>query len=117
MISIEELMSSDQIPALSTNQQGLITSVNPAFEKAYGWEVSDLIGSALTTIIPEIFHDAHNLGFSRFTADEQPTLLNQPLDLSVLTGDGNEVTAEHIIIAEKHDGEWIFAASMRPLSE
>ena len=117
MSSIEELKSSDQIPALSVNQQGLITSVNTAFEQAYGWELSDLVGSALTAIIPEIFHDAHNLGFSRLIADEQPTLLNQPLELVVLTGDGNEVAAEHIIIAEKHDGEWLFTASIRPLSE
>ncbi len=117
MTSIKELMSSDQIPALSTDRQGLITAVNTAFEQAYGWEPSDLVGSALTAIIPEMFHDAHNLGFSRFIADEQPTLLNQPLELVVLTGDGTEVAAEHIIIAEKQDGEWLFAASIRPLSE
>jgi len=108
-------MSSDQIPALSANQQGLITSVSTAFEQAYGWEPADLVGSALTAIIPEMFHDAHNLGFSRLIADEQSTLLNQPLKLPVLTGDGNEIAAEHIIIAEKHDGEWLFGASIRPL--
>ena len=43
------------------------------------------------------------------------TLLDQALDLKILTGDGKEILAEHTISAEEIDGEWVLGARIRPL--
>lgn len=112
---IADLRDEPGLPVVSANSDGYITAINPAFQNAYGWDPSDLIGQPLTTIIPPRFHDAHHLGFSRFLTTGKPTILDRPLTLDVVTRDGRSVAAEHRILAEQVDGVWTFAASIRPL--
>ena len=97
------------------DQQGLITYVNGRFEAAFGWNADEIIDKPLTTIIPQNLHDSHHLGFSRFLATGNPTILNQPLKLKTVAKDGREFDAEHRIIAEQQKGKWVFGATIRPL--
>jgi hypothetical protein len=43
------------------------------------------------------------------------TLLNRPLALQAITREGRVFAAEHLIVAEQRDGQWVFAATIRPL--
>jgi PAS domain S-box-containing protein len=113
---IDELEARTDVPVIRADHHGFITAINDRFTEAYGWAAADLVGSPLTTIIPDIFHDAHHLGFSRFLASGVPTLLERALDLRIVTAAGTELVAEHFIVAERHDGDWVFAAAIRPLS-
>ena len=114
-LSIEELQNHSSLPLIVANNQGIIISINSHFKTVFGWESEDLIGQMLTIILPPYIRDSHNLGFSRFTATGVATVLNHPLQLKALTKDGQEIDSEHYIIAEKQAGEWIFAATLRPL--
>jgi PAS domain S-box-containing protein len=113
--TISEIKKVEDIPAVIVNEEGFITYINPAFEKCFGWELSELTGKTLTVIIPENLHDAHNMGFSRFLATGKPTLLGKPLTLRSVTKEGVEFDAEHYIVAEKIDGHWIFGATVKRL--
>jgi hypothetical protein len=73
-----------------------------------------LIGKTLTVLIPSGLRDAHNMGMSRFLVTDRPTLLNQSLELKILTGNGTEVSATHLIVAEKSGGKWLFGARIIP---
>ena len=57
------------------------------------------------------------MGFSRFLLTGKPTILNQPLNLKILKMDGKETDAEHIITAEKINGNWVFGAKITPLED
>jgi hypothetical protein len=85
------------------------------FEKTFGWSYLEIVGQPLNLILPSYFQDAHTLGFSRFSTTEVSTVLNHPLQLKVRTKDNCEIESEHIIIAEKQQGQWVFAATLRPL--
>ncbi|MFQ5814382.1 MAG: PAS domain S-box protein [Anaerolineae bacterium] len=117
MKTIDEMMHETDVPVVVADHRGLITHVNERFGAAFGWAGDEIIGRMLTAIVPSSFHDAHQLGFSRFLTTGQPTLLNQPLELKVVTKEGREIDAEHIIIAEQHRGQWVFGATIRPLRE
>jgi PAS domain S-box-containing protein len=112
----EEIKAKQDIPVISANKQGLITYINSAFEKAYGWTEKDLIGEPLATIIPKALHDAHNAGFSRFIHTETPSLLGKKLPLKIMTKAGTEIEAEHCIVAEKQSNDWVFAATIEKRS-
>lgn len=114
-MTIDELWRDPELPVISANAAGYITAINDRFRESYGWEPADLVGRPLTTIIPRRFHGAHHLGFARFLSTETPTILGQPLPLQVMTKDGRELSAEHYILAERVEGAWAFAASLRPL--
>ena len=112
MITIEDLMSEKEAPVVIADHQGIITHVNDAFAETFEWRADDLIGELITTIIPSTLQDAHHLGISRFVTTGEPTLLNQPLDLEIMTASGRIEKAQHFIVAEKSDGRWVFAAKI-----
>src|SRR5688500_1467521 len=105
---ISDMMAQDDIPAIMTDEEGIITQINKAFQRVYGWKKQSLIGKPLFIIIPEEFHTAHDIGFSRFLKTEQPTLLGKPLALSIRHATGGMLSAEHTIYAEKKEGKWAF---------
>ena len=117
MLTIAALEAELAVPVIFTNANGIITTINQMFEKAYGWSKEELVGNLLTTIIPDGLHDAHQLGFARFLATGQSTILNQPIELSVVRSDGRKVPARHFIIAEKIDEEWVFGALITPIED
>lgn len=45
---------------------GSIVDVSSSCQALLGWAVRDLIGTPLTRVIPERFHEAHRAGFRRF---------------------------------------------------
>lgn len=116
MNTLSEIMSRKDVPVIAADSRGLITFVNDRFEAVWGWKTEDLVGKPLTMIVPKNLHDSHNLGFSRFLATGKPTILAQPLKLKLVKKDGGEAEAEHFIAAERRQGEWFFAATIRPLN-
>ena len=112
MVTIEKLMSEKEVPVIIADHQGIITHLNDAFTEAFEWRADDLIGELITTIIPPTLQDAHHLGFSRFMTTGKPTLLNQPLDLEIVTAGGRIEKARHFIVAEKRDDRWVFGATI-----
>mgnify|MGYP001585473992 CR=1 FL=1 len=110
--SVDEIMQTQDVPAIGANERGLIVYINDKFTEAYGWEKADLVNKSITTIMPAKFRKAHQFGFSRFLQTEKANVAGQPLPLALLFKDGHEEDAEHFILAEKKDGHWHFAATI-----
>jgi len=104
-------------PSVVVDQHGFITAVNTAFEHTFQWRAQDLVGQLVTAIIPKNLRDGHHLGFSRFLTTEDSNILNQPLDLEIITGNGRIETARHFITARKKGGKWEFQASLKLLKD
>jgi PAS domain S-box-containing protein len=117
MITIDALKAEAHVPVIIVDHHGIVVHINQIFEKTWGWQKDALIGKTLSTIIPDNLRDAHHMGFSRFLLTGKPTILNQPLKLKILTGDGKESDAEHLIIAEKINGNWVFGATITLLED
>lgn len=116
MKTLDAIKQETDVPVVIADHRGLITFVNQPFTAVFGWTPKEIIGKSLATIIPTNLHDAHHLGFSRFTSTGTPTLLNQPLALKAVGKNGKEFDAEHFIVAEQRDGQWMFGATIRPLA-
>ncbi|ASQ47077.1 PAS domain-containing protein [Legionella clemsonensis] len=111
---INDLKKEKNVPVVIADHHGLITYVNPIFEKVFEWTLTEIKKKPIAIIIPPRFHDAHNLGFSRFLSTGQPTLLATPLHLSAVTKKGKEFNAIRTIFAEQIEDQWIFGATISP---
>jgi PAS domain S-box-containing protein len=71
---------------------GMVIQWSPQAEKLFGWTDAEAIGKRLSElIIPERHRAAHEAGLRRFMqGGSQGTLLNRPLDITVLHRDGHE---------------------------
>lgn len=98
MNEIEKMLKSDK-PTIVADDQGYIVDVNALFAEAFAWEAKTLLGKPLTIIIPEKFHDAHNLSYSRFLSTGKSTIFKQWLPLEIVCGGGDVQVAKHFIVA------------------
>lgn len=114
--SIASLQAGDR-PFVLADHLGRVVAINPAFQEAFGWSQADLAGTPLSRILPEAFQMSHQLGFSRFQATEQSTILAHPLRLKTICSDGRAVVSEHFIVAEKQNDAWLFGATLTPLPD
>ncbi|MBW2442823.1 MAG: PAS domain S-box protein [Deltaproteobacteria bacterium] len=117
MLTIDALKAETTIPVIIVDHEGTVVHINQMFEKTWGWQKEVLVDQSLTTIIPDNLRDAHRMGFSRFLLTGIPTILNQALELVVMRADGKEAAAQHFIIAEKINDNWVFGATIKPLLE
>lgn len=108
-----ELTRDENPSVIVADELGMIAHIDQDLARALGWPAEELIGRPLTTIIPPRFRDAHHVGFSRFLCTHQPTVLERPLMLSVLNRRGDELVAEHVIVAIASANGWLFAAAIR----
>lgn len=115
MNEIARLMTVLDEPVIIADHRGIITYANPEFESAFGWDPGEILGKPLAVIIPKDLQDAHHLGFSRFLTTSKSGILGKPLRLRAVRKDGREFEAEHLIIAERRHGDWLFGAVIRPL--
>jgi len=114
--SLDELAASAQ-PYVEADALGNVVRINQAFREVYGWSDADILGEPLGAILPESFRMSHQLGFSRFQATEQSTILAHPLRLSTRCADGRDIVSEHYIVGEKRGDSWVFGATLTPLPE
>lgn len=112
--SIEAMASSDR-PFVLADAEGRVLSMNDAFRCVYGWTDEQLLGTSLSQILPEAFRMSHQLGFSRYLATEQSTILAHPLRLATICADGTSIVSEHFIVAERNGDTWVFGATLTPL--
>ena len=98
MNQIEEMLKSDK-PTVVADTEGNIVKVNSHFLEAFSWQEKALLGGPLTIIIPEKFHDAHNLSFSRFLSTGKSSIFKQWIPLEIVCGGGDVQVANHFILA------------------
>lgn len=114
-MTFKEIYARQDVPVVVINSRSEFVYVNHCFYHVFGWDQEEILGRSLSLIIPKELWDAHNMGMSRFLTTQKPTLLGKPLQLKALDRSGRVFMAEHVIVAEKVEGRWQFAATIIPL--
>lgn len=114
-MTFQQIKERQDVPVVVIDSNGLFIYVNERFCEVFGFHTIDVLGHPLSMIIPANLRDAHNMGFSRFLFSQKPTLMGKSLKLKAIDNFGNEFIAEHVIMAEKSQGHWQFAATITPL--
>ena len=93
-----------------------ILAVSRPLAEALGWEVDDLVGRRVVTLIPPALRESHVAAFTRHLATGEVHVLGRSLHLPVLRKDGTEVMSEFKIEQAAHaHGRTIFLAWIEPV--
>jgi len=74
-----------------------IVAVSRSLAALVGWEVDDLVGRRVVTLIPSRLREAHVAGFTRHLTTGEAHVLGVPLVLPVLHADGSELLCRFLI--------------------
>ncbi|MBW3646736.1 MAG: ATP-binding protein [Actinobacteria bacterium] len=74
-----------------------IVAVSRPLADFVGWDVDDLVGRRVVTLIPPRLREAHVSGYTRHLTTGEAHVLDIPLVLPVLRADGTEVPASFLV--------------------
>ena len=101
------------IAADDTN--GIVAVSRPALELLGYDDPADLVGRRLMWIIPRRFRQAHLAGFTMHLSNGRSPLLEHPVSVPALRGDGTETVIELTVQSQNlPGGRHVFVASLRP---
>ena len=102
---------------VTAGPDGVIRTANRAAEALFGRPASQLVGSPLTSLMPERYRDAHRQGLARYLASGEARVIGRPVELAALRGDGSEVPVELVLGASQLEGEPFFTGILRDITE
>src|SRR3989442_2440555 len=93
---------------VSADKRGHITYFNPGAERIFGYAARDVIGSPLTLLMPQRFHEAHRQGLSRFLSTGQARVIGRTGELVGQRKEGSQVPLELSLASWKAGGGTYF---------
>jgi len=96
--------------------RGRIERFNPAAERLFGYQKSEVIGQNVTLLMPAPYHDEHDWYLARYLATGQPRIIGIGREVQGLRRDGT-VFPLHLSVGEMSiDGERKFTGILHDLS-
>jgi two-component system NtrC family sensor kinase len=103
---------------ITMNLEGRITEFNRAAERMFGYERAQVIGKTIAeTIVPPSLRERHRRGLARYLATGEPVVLGRRIELPGLRADGTEFPVELAIATTQTDGQRVFTAYVRDISD
>jgi PAS domain S-box-containing protein len=112
-----QLTEAAQDAIVVADQKGNITLFNPASERTFGCSASEVLGQALTCLMPEEFRDGHTRGLKRYVDTRLSRIVGRTLELRGRRKDGTEFPLELSLSAIDVGGELQFLGAIRDLTE
>ena len=100
------------------DHQGLVIEFNPAAESTFGYAREAVLGKPLANlIIPPSLREQHRQGLARYLATGEDPVLGKRIEITAMRADGTEFPVELSITPMGFEGQPIFTAFLRDLSE
>ncbi|MER6979545.1 PAS domain S-box protein, partial [Streptomyces carpinensis] len=103
------------VPTIAADEGNRIIAANGPAADMLGWQVDDLVGRRLTTLIPEHLRQRHLVAFSSLLLTGRTRIMGRSVPLPALHHDGRTVPVRlHIQNQEMADGSTVFVAQLTP---
>jgi two-component system sensor kinase FixL len=103
---------------ITTDEQGVITFVNRAAERVFGYASADLFGLTLTMLMPEYLRHVHEASLKTYIATGNRQLEYwEPIILSGLRKGGKEIPVEISVSRFTKNGKHVFTCIVRDITE
>jgi PAS domain S-box-containing protein len=103
---------------ITTDEQGVITFVNRAAEKVFGWASAHLFGLKLTMLIPGYLRHVQEASLKNYVATGNRQLEYwEPINLSGLRKGGNEIPVELSVSRFTKNDSHVFTCIIRDITE
>lgn len=97
---------------------GIVREFNPAAERVFGFSRAEAVGAELAElIIPPRMREKHRRGLAHYLKTGEGPVLGKRIEINGLRRDGTELLVELAITAFKADGELLFTAYLRDITE
>lgn len=112
------IMDSALDAIVSINRNGEVIFWNPQAEKIFGWTEEEAMGQKLSElIIPHRYRHLHEEGMGRYHRSGRAPVLNNLMEMSAVTKEGQEFAIELFVMPVEDEDEIFFCSFIRDISE
>ncbi len=106
-----------QIPIVTINAKGIISTINPAGEREFGYSSAEIVGQNIKMLMPEPYHSQHDHYLERYLMESNPRIIGIGREVTAIRKDGSTFPI-HLSVGEMEvRGEKMFVGIMLDLSE
>jgi PAS domain S-box-containing protein len=103
---------------ISIDGEGRVVEWNPVAERTFGYTRREAIGRLMADlIVPPAMRAAHAAGLRRYAETGTAKMLGRRMEMTAVRSDGTELPVELAITPDRLDGETVFTAYLRDVSE
>lgn len=103
---------------ISTDEQGLIESFNPAAERAFGYKSNDVLGKNISLLMPEPFQSGHASYMRQYIETGRASIIGQgPREVEGRRKDGSLFPVEIVIAEMQVAQQRLFLGVVRDISK
>ena len=103
---------------VTMDSAGNVVEVNPATERTFGYDASEMVGRELAElIIPPALREAHRRGVERFVSTGEARMVGHPVELPAMRADGSQFPTEIAITRPELDGSPLFTGYLRDVTD
>ena len=103
---------------IAIDHEGKIIEFNPAAEKTFGWSRSEVLGRSLANlIIPEEQRENHGEGLDHYLSTGEGPVIGDRIEIEAIRKSGERFPAELAVTGTKSDGNPVFTAYLRDITQ
>src|SRR5215213_9520554 len=97
--------------------EGIVRWFNRGAEHIFGHKAGEIVGQPVTLLMPERYRDLCVAGLRRYLRTGEAQVVGSTIELVGLRKDGSEFPIEMSLGESQEDGEQLFTAVMRDVTE
>ena len=102
---------------ITIDEQGVIVSANPAAGEMFGYDVAEMTGERINTLMPSPYHEEHDGYLENYQRSGNKKIIGIGREVEGLRKDGERFPI-HLSVSEiKLDGRFLFTGIIRDISE
>lgn len=102
---------------VSTDERGLIQTVNPAAERLFGWPADELVGRNVSVLMPSPYREEHDGYIARYLATGQKKIIGIGREMVGQRRDGSTFPLDLSVAEARLGPERLFVGIIRDISE
>ena len=102
---------------VTTTEQSVIVFANAAASRIFGYAVDEMVGQALTMLIPERFREGHREGMARYLETGERRIPWDGIELPRPAPRRGEIALEVSFAELRRNGERFFTGTMRDITD
>ncbi|MCC6723092.1 MAG: PAS domain-containing sensor histidine kinase [Saprospiraceae bacterium] len=98
------------------NERGVVESMNPAAEKLFGYDASEVLGNNISMLMSSPDRESHDAYISRYVETKQPRIIGIGREVTGRRKDGTEIPIRLAVSETMVDGRRIFTGILHDLT-
>src|SRR4051794_27991770 len=102
---------------ITIDDEGHIRDVNPAAERIFGYDRTEMIGRNINMLMPEPYHSEHDSYLAAYKATRRPKIIGIGREVVGLRKDGSTFPMDLAVGESRLNGRHLFAGIVRDMTE